>query len=115
MGLSREDTAEVIRQALRDAEEFARLERRLRALKELRAVNASYLVRNTTCSRTEIAAVLGTSRVTLDRYLAEDGVDAQYLAVVRENQKKAGAVLFDSRDLHLLMMAVQGEAVGASE
>lgn len=95
------DPNEVVRQSMRRAESIQVLEDKLQHEREMRAMDACWLVRNTTCTRTQIAAVLGISRVTLDKYLADAGMDDAYLAEVRKVQKDQGVTLFDSRDLQI--------------
>lgn len=77
------------------------MESELEDQREQRAIDARWMVRNTTCTRTLIAAVLGISRVTLDKYLDDGGIDKEYLAEVRRLQKERGVVLYDSRDLQI--------------
>jgi DNA-binding transcriptional regulator LsrR (DeoR family) len=60
----------------------------------MRAMDACWLVRNTDLSRSSIAGVLGISRVTLNQYLKDAGMDEDYLAMVRARQQEQGVVLF---------------------
>lgn len=91
---SQTDVDEVLRQSARRAKDIAALENRLAAQRELRAVDARWLLRNTDLSRSSIAGVLGISRVTLNEYLKDGGMDDAYIAAVRELQKKQGVTLY---------------------
>lgn len=96
---SKVDAREVIRQAQDRAKKIAADEKRLEAMRELRAVDAGWLVRNTTLMRSTIAQVLGVSRVTLNVYLSEAGYTDEYLASVRALQKEQGITLYSAEDL----------------
>lgn len=107
MPTEKPDAQVVIYHALRRSEEIADLERRLDHEREMRAVDARWLVRNTTCTRTQIAGVLGISRVTLDKYLDDGGMTREYMALVRRQQKERGVELYDSRDLQIEFPAIE--------
>lgn len=98
---SKLDATEVVRQAQRRARYIAELESKLEDQREQRAIDARWMVRNTTCSRSLIAAVLGISRVTLDKYLDDGGMTREYMREIRAFQKERGIVLYDSRDLQI--------------
>lgn len=94
MNPSKVDVDEVLRQSHLRAQRIAAMERELDDQRQLRAIDAAWLVRNTDLTRTLISAVLGISRVTLDKYLAERGIDEDYLAQVRAVQRERGVVLY---------------------
>lgn len=102
MGSDQDYQAEVIRQAMTRAKHIDDVEKQLVSEKELRASDACWMVRNTTCSRTLIAAALRISRVTLDKYLADAGITREYLAGVRKVQQMAGRPVYDARDVEIL-------------
>jgi hypothetical protein len=88
------DPFEVLRQSANRTRRIETLERELDRCREMRAMDACWLVRNTDLTRTNISAVLGISRVTLDKYLADAGMTDEYLAQVRNVQRERGVVLF---------------------
>jgi hypothetical protein len=96
---SKADAAEIIHHGIKRAQRIADLESQLEHEREMRAVDGRWLVRNTTCTRTQICAALGISRPTLDKYLADGGMDAEYLAQVRAVQKDKGIELYSQDDL----------------
>lgn len=81
----------------------------------LRGADARWMVRNTTCTRTAIAALLGISRVTLDKYLADGGMDDAYLAEVRRVQKEQGVELYSCENLPIAGIPWEKPAVPAGE
>lgn len=107
---SQTDVDEVLHQAHKRQQRIQQLENRLAAERELRAIDASWLVRNTVLTRTAIAAVLGTSRVTLDKYLADAGVTDEYLAEVRAVQKERGMEPYNP-DISRYLVGFPGETL----
>lgn len=85
---------ELLRQAEYRRQRIARMETELDQERSMRTMDACWLVRNTDLTRTVISALLGISRVTLDKYLDHAGMTAEYLAEVRHFQKEKGIVLF---------------------
>jgi hypothetical protein len=69
-----EDEDEVIRQCFIRRQRIADLEKELARQRGLRRTDASWLARNSELTRTAMAAVLGISRVTLDKYLEDAGL-----------------------------------------
>lgn len=69
-----EDEDEIIRQCFIRRERIARMEKELSAERGLRRTDAAWLVKNSDLTRSTIAAVLGISRVTLDKYIEDAGL-----------------------------------------
>lgn len=109
------EAAEVVRQAMKRAKYIQELENKLEDQREQRAIDARWMVRNTTCSRTLIAAALGVSRVTVDKWLIDGGITREYLAEVRKFQRERGVVLYDSRDLGIQIADPEVEAGPTSD
>lgn len=87
---SHTDVDEILRQSYERARRIAMLEKKLENERQLRAVDARWLVRNTELTRTQIAGVVGISRVTLDKYLDDAGMDEDYLQIVRKARRTKG-------------------------
>lgn len=88
------DPHELLRQAEYRRHRLAHLETEIDRERHMRSMDACWLVRNTDLTRTVISGLLGISRVTLDKYLDDAGMTAEYLAEVRRVQKEKGIVLF---------------------
>jgi hypothetical protein len=89
---SQVDADAVLRNSWRRAQDIAHYERELERLREMRAVDARWLVMHTDLTRTSIAGVLGISRVTLDKYIDDGGLSDEYLAELRRRQDETGIV-----------------------
>jgi hypothetical protein len=76
------------------SKKIAAMEEDLQHQREMRAVDARWLVSYTDLSRSVIAALVGVSRVTLNQYLKDGGIDDEYLERLRERQQKKGIVLY---------------------
>lgn len=88
------DPYEVLRQAEVRRQRIQLMERELEQQRYLRVVDACWLLRNTNLERSSIAAVLGISRVTLNKYLDDAGMTAEYMAEVRKVQQERNVVLY---------------------
>jgi hypothetical protein len=88
------DPVEVLRQSASRARRIAAMEKELEQQRYMRSMDACWLIRNTDLQRQQIAAVLGISRVTLNQYLNDAGMNDEYMATVRKQQQEQGVKLF---------------------
>lgn len=104
MTLTTADSAEIIRQARVRAHDIDALEKRLDHMREVRAIDAAWLVLNTTLTRSAIAALLGISRVTLNQYLTDRGMSQEMINQVHNKKQQDGTQLFDMHDYESLTL-----------
>lgn len=74
------DQAEVVRQAELRAQRIADIEKMLAHERHMQRIAAVWLVRHTSLSKGDIAAVTGSSRVSIDKWIQDSAMSAQELS-----------------------------------